>query len=237
MRMHVLKRALLQVMSGFACTIGSAFAGDMPPAYPAMAPVAQYRMASKDEEIALARSAAPPSISDSADVLVLGEHGYETAVKGKNGFACLVLRSWTAGFDDPVFWNPKVRGPACLNAAAVRSVLPHYLERAQWVLSGISKSEMLARTKAELAAHSYLMPEPGAMCFMMAKGQYLSDSGSHHWHPHVMFYVADEHKADWGVDAEGSPVITGSMAPEPVTIFMVPVGKWSDGTAYAMDMK
>ena len=220
-------------LAGLAGMMGSAFADT----YPDRAPLEQYAMASRDAEIALAKSAAPASISNDAEILVLGAHGYETAVKGKNGFTCLVLRSWTAGFEDPVFWNPKVRGPACLNAAAVRSVLPHHLERAQWVLAGVSKAEMAARVKAQIAAHSYVMPEEGAMSFMMSKGQYLSDDGSHHWHPHVMFYVGNVGGSAWGADLPGSPVFAGPMAPEPVTIFFVPVSKWSDGTSEMMSMK
>src|SRR4029077_6786258 len=89
--------------------------------YPEMAPAEQYRIANREDEIALARSAAPPSISGDAEVLVLGSHGYETAVKGKNGFVCFVQRSWTAGFDDPEFWNPKIRGPNCFNPPAART--------------------------------------------------------------------------------------------------------------------
>jgi hypothetical protein len=77
-----------------------------PAPYPVMAPVEQYTIASREAEIALARTAAPPSISAAADVLVLGRRGYESAVKGANGFVCFVERSWTAGFDDPQFWNP-----------------------------------------------------------------------------------------------------------------------------------
>src|SRR5215468_3572192 len=103
-------------------------------AYPQMAPVEQYRIASREDEIALARSAAPPSISADAEVLVLGSRGYETAVKGKNGFVCFVERSWAAGFDDPEFWNPKLRKPNCFNATAARTELPQYLERTEWVL-------------------------------------------------------------------------------------------------------
>lgn len=57
-------------------------------------------------EIALARSAAPESISRDAEVMVLGRHGYETAIKDKNSFVCMVERSWSAGIDDPDFWNP-----------------------------------------------------------------------------------------------------------------------------------
>lgn len=45
-------------------------------------------------EIALARSAAPPAICGGAEVMVLGRDGYSTAVGGKNGFLCIVERSW-----------------------------------------------------------------------------------------------------------------------------------------------
>ena len=86
--------------------------------YASMAPLDQYLMADRNAEIALARSAAPEAISRDADVLVLGRHGYETAVKGKNGFVCLVERGWMGPFngeDAANFWNPKVRGPVCYN--------------------------------------------------------------------------------------------------------------------------
>ena len=128
--------------------------------YAAMAPVDRYMMA-RDAEIALAKSAAPSSISDDATVLVLTPRGYETAVQGSNGFVCLVERAWLAEFVNPIFWNPAVRGPDCLNPAAARSVLPHDVERAKWVLAGLSIPQMIERTKAELAAKTYAMPEPG----------------------------------------------------------------------------
>jgi hypothetical protein len=201
-----------------------------------MAPIEQYRMASADDEIALARSAAPRSVSADAQILVLGAHGYEVAAKGKNGFVCLVERSWSADLDDPAFWNPKIRGPDCLNPVAARSVLPHILERTQWVLAGVSRDEMIRRTKAQVAAHAYVFPEPGAMAFMQSKGGYLSDDGGH-WHPHLMFFVANMADAQWGANLPGSPVYSASSALEPVTTFFVPVTKWSDGTPDAMHMK
>src|SRR5580698_140226 len=83
--------------------------------YPSMAALNQYLMADRNSEIALARSAAPDSISRDATVAVLGSHGYETAVEGKNGFVCIVERGWMNLFDNPEFWSPKVRGPICFN--------------------------------------------------------------------------------------------------------------------------
>jgi hypothetical protein len=199
-----------------------------------MAQIKDYHMASASEEISLARSAAPRSISGEAEILTLGDRGYDTAVKGKNGFVCLVERSWASGFDDAEFWNPKRRGPICHNAAAAHTLLAPYLERTQWVLAGVSKSDMLQRTKSASAANIFRAPEPGALSYMMSKQGYLGD-GAGHWHPHLMFYLTRTDGAAWGADLDGSPVFAAQGDPEPITTFFVPVPKWSDGTL--ADMK
>jgi hypothetical protein len=223
---------------GIVCAIGLAAAGDAKSSYPVMAPIGQYQVASPAEEVAMARSAAPAAISGDADVLTLGEHGYESAAKGGDGFVCMVWRSWAASFVEPEFWNPKIRGPICLNPAAVRSVLPGYLERTKWVLAGVSRTDMIDRTKAAIAARTYLLPEPVAMSYMMSKQQYVSDTGGPggHWHPHLMFFVAHTDAAAWGANRSGSPIFSAQGDPEPVTTFFVPVTKWSDGTPAVMEM-
>jgi hypothetical protein len=197
--------------------------------YPNMAPVAQYMM-DRSEEIALARTAAPPSISNDAAVMVLGAHGFETAAKGTNGFVCLVTRSLDAEFVNPISRNPIVRGPDCLNPPAVRSVLPHMLERTKWALAGLSIPQMIERDKAELAVKTYVLPEPGAMAFMMSKEQRLGPRGTN-WHPHLMFFVANISDADYGANYPGSPVLHPALGdPDPIATFLVPVRMWSDGT-------
>jgi len=202
--------------------------------FPSMAPVEQYRIGSRSEEIALARSAAPASISSDADVLVLGDHGYEVAVKGKNGFVCLVERSWFASFNDSVFWNPRIRGPDCLNPAAVSTVLPVNLERTQWVLAGLSKTEMLARTKSSAVANQ--APAPGSMGYMLSKQGHLSDVDGH-WHPHLMFFQPHTALSAWGANLPGSPLFGQEGDPNEATVLYVPVGKWSDGTSASMDAR
>ena len=87
----------------------------------------------------MARSAAPPSVSKDATVLVLGRHGYETAVEGRNGFVCNVDRAWMGSFEnDPEFWNPNNRGPVGYNPPAARTVLPITLIRTKlaWKIDG-----------------------------------------------------------------------------------------------------
>jgi hypothetical protein len=219
------------VLAGLLVLSGPVAAADVEAAYPEMAPLEQYMMSSPTEEVALARSAAPESISGAADVLTLGRHGYETAVHGHNGFVCLVERSWGAGLDDPGLWNQKIRAPICLNPAAVGSVLRAYLERTDWVLAGAPRDVLRDRTRRAVAARTYPLPPAGAMCFMLSKLGYLGDDARGPWHPHLMLFVPRVDTATWGANLAGSPVMALQGDAEPVTTFLVPVQMWSDGTA------
>ena len=200
--------------------------------YPKMAPIEQYLMTDRNAEIAMARSAAPASISADAEVRVLGRQGYETAEKGKNGFVCLVERSWMSPFDFAQFWNPKMRGPICFNPPAVRSILPLTLKRTELVLAGESKAQIIEGVK-KFDAEGLPALAPGAMSFMMSPEGYLNDTAGH-WVPHLMFYIPLTDSGVWGADLTGSPVMLNTQfngAPEPITEFMIPVSTWSDGTA------
>ena len=203
--------------------------------YPSMAPLDQYLIADRNAEIALARSAAPESISQDAEIMVLGRQGYETAVKGKNGFVCLVWRSWAAGIEDPEFWNPKQRGPVCLNPAGARFNLPLTAKRTALILAGRSKAQMFDDMKAAFDKKELPAPESGAMCFMLSKQGHLNDHAGH-WQPHLMFFVPPTEPATWGSGLQGSPVVGAfTDTQERVTVFLVPVAKWSDGTAASVD--
>jgi hypothetical protein len=203
-------------------------ADDRAASYPSMAPIEQYRM-QRDAEIALARTAAPESISHDAEIMVLGEHTYEIAVEGKNGFVCIVQRSWTAGTDDPDFWNPKLRAPICYNPAAARTYLRYMIKRTEIVLASHSKDEMAKSIEAGIAKKELPAVESGAMCYMLSKQQYLGDHFTH-WHPHLMFFLPPTDPATWGTEAKDSPIIGVKDDLDRLTVFLVPVGKWSDGT-------
>ncbi len=198
--------------------------------YPKMAPLNQYMM-DRGAEIAMARSAAPASISRDAEVLVLGRHGYETAVKGTNGFVCLVERGWTAPLDDPNFWNPKIRGTMCLNSAAARSYLPITIKKTELILAGESKTQMADAIKAALDKKELPSLQPGAMCYMLSRQQYLNDTaGRWHWHPHVMFFIPETDSMARGENLPGSPILTSKDSLDRLTVLMVLVPRWSDGT-------
>jgi hypothetical protein len=211
---------------------GSHRAGDRSAVYPSMASIEQYLMPDRNAEIALARSAAPASISSDAKILVLGWRGYETAVEGRNGFVCMVERSWTSPFNSAEFWNPKIRVPQCFNPAAARSILPLTFNRTEMVLAGLSKAQMIDNIKAGFNNKELPAPEPGAMSYMMSRQGYLNDALGH-YAPHLMFYFPLTDKASWGADLPDSPVVLNPQfrdGPEPITEFVIGVGKWSDGT-------
>jgi hypothetical protein len=214
-------------------------AGELGTLYPRMAPIERYLM-DRNAEIALARSAAPEAISRHATVLVLGRHGYETAVRGNNGFVCMVERGWVGALDSPEMWNPRIRGADCLNAPASRSILPLALLRTRMLLAGHSPGDVAAAIRERLGKAELPPVETGAMSYMMAKDSYLTDAGAHNG-PHVMFFIAVADASVWGAGVPGSPVGAGpywSFKGEasleaglpPINVFTVSVRNWSDGT-------
>ncbi|MBA3678218.1 MAG: hypothetical protein H0W74_12595 [Sphingosinicella sp.] len=193
--------------------------------YVSMFPLEAYLEKSELSEIALARSAAPASISGNAEVLVLDATGHHRALTGKNGWTCLVQRSWNDAYEKPDFWNPSIRVPICFNMAAARSILPVYLERTKWVLAKRSLADVLV----EARAHPVPDPEPGSFAMMMSKQGYLAD-GIGPAYPHVMVYMSNVPEAAWGANLLASPVGATPGYKPSITVFYLPAKKWSDGT-------
>jgi hypothetical protein len=208
-------------------TAYQALAQDAKTPYSKMAPINQYLMPDRSAEIALARSAAPKSISGDAEVLVLGRHGFETAVKGKNGFVCFVGRGWSSAADAD-YWNPKVRVPICVNAAAARTYLLRITKITDLALAGQTPAQVNEAIAAALARKELPPMEPGAMCYMMSKQGYGGDSAPH-WPSHLMFFYSDTDPAIWGANLPGSPIIAVADPLEHLTQFVIPTQRWSDG--------
>ena len=204
-----------------------AWSQDAATAYPKMAPVEQYLM-DQTAEIALARTAAPESIARDAAVMVLGRHGFKTAVQGRNGFVCIVGRSWTST-TDAEFYNPKVRVPMCVNAAAARSYLVRITRITDLALAGRTLAQVNEAMAAAVASKELPPMAPGAMCYMMGKEGYGGDSVPH-WPSHLMFFYSNLDPAIWGANLPGSPVFAVADPQEQLTQFVIPVQRWSDGT-------
>ena len=200
-----------------------------------MPPLSQFLMPAQTE-IALARSAAPASISSHATIMVLGTHGYTVAVQGSDGFTCLVERAWMQPYNKKPFWNLKFQAPVCYNAVASRSVLLYTFKRTALALGGATESQIEQTMQAAIAAKTLPIPPPDAFAFMMSKNQDFG-GGTGSWYPHLMFYMPRADMAhngeSWGADRLRSPVVydAADMMPEPWAQFFIPVSHWSDGSA------
>jgi len=198
--------------------------------------VEPYLIADRDSEIALARTAAPHTISDSATILVLGLKGYTQAVHGTNGFTCLVVRALADPLTAPERWDPKGIAPHCFNPPATRTVLPTVLKQTEWVMAGMTPAQIIKQFDKGYATHQFVAPANGAMTYMLSPAQALGPSDSH-WVPHVMFYYAKSMSPSlWGIGDSVKTIINGSAGDPNATylLLLIPVRRWADGST-AMD--
>lgn len=221
-----LRRALVLLLAVTALPFSARAASSE--GLPTRGPISPYLMP-RQAEIALARSAGPPSIAANAEVLVLTPNGFETAVKGTNGWVCIVERSWNSAFDDTEFWNPKERGPDCLNPPAARTEIPQQIQEAKWALAGLNRQQMAEETKTAFVDRSFKSPEPGAFGFMLSKEGYLNHARGP-WQPHMMFFVTKDQVASYGSNVANSPTASKDRGPYLSAMIYVPVPAWSDGS-------
>lgn len=127
------------------------------------------------------------------------------------------------------FWNPRLRASLCFNPAAAHTYLQITIKKTEFVLTGQSKTQMFESLKAAFDKKELPPLEPGAMCYMLSKQQFLSDQVVH-WHPHLMFFIPESDSATWGSNLPDSPIIGAEVPQDRLTIFLVPVSSWSDGT-------
>jgi hypothetical protein len=147
---------------------------------------------SRDIEVPLARSAAPPSVSDHARVLVLEDTAFVVADSGSNGVTCIVDRSWPASLE-----------PQCFDAEASATILPIELRRTILYHEGHSDAEVERDIGEGLARGRFRLPRRPAVSYMMSDAQKLiSDDGTPagHWRPHIMIYYPNltSHEVGFG---------------------------------------
>jgi len=150
-----------------------------------------------EREIALARSAAPPEISDSATIYVLSENSWEIAVKGSNGVACHVNRSWVASLE-----------PHCFDVEAAATILPMELRRTELLHQGRSLAEANRDIAEGLASGRFRLPRRLAMSYMMSSAQQLiGDDGqaAGNWRPHIMIFFPYLTAAELGLGTNQDP--------------------------------
>ena len=202
------------------------------PKYP---PLSEYMM-TPEAEIALAKSAAPESVSAHATVKILTASGYKVAAQGDNGFICLVMRGWSAPTYTPaqfrdLVYDAAVRAPICFNPPAAREVLPYYELRSKLGMEGktpdqISESVQAAYSKGELPRR-----EEVSFAYMWSADQNLG-TGIGHWHPHMMIFAPYYDNSLLGNNEFGSPL--PQLSDDARTPFAVVVIRVDDGLAVKM---
>jgi hypothetical protein len=199
-------------------------------------PIGEYMM-DRDAEIALARSAAPASISGRATVKILTASGYTVAAEGANGFVCLVMRGWGAPSFTPVqerllVYDSKLRAPICFDPIASRTVLPLQELRAKLGMEG-NDPDAIAREVTMAYVRGKLPKMEGvAFAYMWSADQYLgANAGA--WRPHMMVYAPYYTNATLGGNQFGgaSPFVSDDEG-TPFTVVVIPVhGNTAIGTA------
>jgi len=193
--------------------------------------LSEYMMAQEDE-IALARSAAPDSISAHATVEVLTASGYKVAAQGDNGFVCMVMRGWAGA---PTFWpapvremivySSKVRSPICFDPVASRTVLPYHELRAKLRIAGKDPDTIASEVATAYATGKLPKREGVAFAYMWSADMDLGP-GIGAWHPHLMIYTPYYDNAMLGGNNPGSPLpAVGDDAGTAFAVTVVPVSR------------
>ena len=145
----------------------------------------------RQDEIAIARSAGPESVSSGATVWILGNRGYEVAEEGGNGFNCLVMRRWGAAFDiqKKTFETPgSIIAPICYDARASGAPMQEQMMRAKLGLAGKSHDEIRDAVIAAYDSGELIELDSVAFAYMYSAAQRLGPVVGA-WHPHVMVYA------------------------------------------------
>ena len=175
----------------------------------------------RDSEIALARSAAPKEVSAGAEIYVLTERGYDVAVRGTNGNACLVSRSW-----------PESLEPQCFDPEAVRTVLQTELRRGALLQSGASMETINREIEDGVREGAFRVPTRPAMTYMMSSAQVLYDDEGKRvgaWQPHLMIFYPNLTSEQLGLGSTPNPAAAIVVDPgQPLANIMIIVKKAID---------
>jgi len=190
-------------------------------------PIDRYLMP-RDAELALARTAAPPSLSERATIKVLTRSGFVVAHEGNNGAVCMVMRGFAAPTYTPaqfrdLVYDPTVRAPICFTAPAAKVAMPYYEMRTTLALEGRDPDQIAAAVKAAYTKGTLPRRDGVTFAYMWSAHQHLA-SGIGAWHPHVMLFAPNYDNAMVGGNPFGSllPQVTDD-AGTPFTVVVIPV--------------
>jgi hypothetical protein len=217
-------KSFVFLLALLAAAAGPSVAKAQTPKYPTLD---EYLMP-RDAEVALARSAAPASVSDRATVKVLAKAGYEVARPGDNGAVCMVMRGFSAPTYTPeqfrsLVYDATVRAPICFTAPAARTAMPYYELRTRLAMEGKTPDQIAAAVETAYVRGKLPRRDEVTFAYMWSADQNLGP-GISHWHPHMMVFAPYYENVMVGGNEFGGPLPQVSDdAGTPFTVVLIPV--------------
>jgi hypothetical protein len=178
---------------------------------------------SRDQEIHLARSAAPADISKDAKVYVLDHDHYVVADPGRASEACLVARPAEQAF-----------APMCGDAEADATILAVERFRSVEVLAGKSQDVVKREIADGFKSGRFHAPKRPALIFMMSSAQLLPNPAGtkiSKFLPHVMVYYPNMDNPDYGLVESQDNNVPGMVEPgSPMSALVVVMHDWVNPT-------
>jgi hypothetical protein len=198
---------------------------------PKYAPLSEYLMEAT-AEIALARSAAPDTVSGPATVKILTPLGFKVAVEGQNGFVCLVLRGWGAPTYSPEPFRAYVyvadlRAPICFDSVSARTMMPYYELRHKLGMEGKGPDEIARGIEAAYVKGELPKVDTASIAYMFSADMYLGPHLGHDFiYPHLMLFLPyyDNAKLGGNDRRSGLPFMSDDSG-TPFAVTIVPMDK------------
>lgn len=188
---------------------------------PQLVDAAEYRQFSEPCETALALSAAPKHMRNSAGVYVLGDSGYRLTRASSNGYHCLVERN-----------HPDSIIPQCFDRSSTEANLKAVLDEGKMLARGESFESLALHRERALAEGRYPEPDGPGVVYMVSDFNFIQAGGKLlKVAPHVMFHAPGLTNEDIGAvpeasfDNPGLPIVT---APGPHGFMVSFTGRASD---------
>lgn len=172
----------------------------------------------RQREIALARSACPPTIAEKAGVYVLEASGYVKVRESQNGFTAIVQHS-----------VPGAQEPQCMDAEGARAILPRILKVAELRAQGKSPEEIRRVVAEAFAKGVFQPPSRVGIDYMLSTENVVPDDHGviAPFPPHVMFYAPFLTNAEIGSEGQtggGPAFVVAQGTPYALIIVPVPAG-------------
>lgn len=163
----------------------------------------------RDVQIRIAKLAAPREVTDQADIYILGQRGYELAVRGDNGFSCLIERE-----------KPDTMEPECYDAEGSATTLKVRSYEEQQRASGVGEQAIEESIKAGYKSGKFKPPSKAGIVYMLSGYNYVLNPETGkiiHFPGHLMFYAPYATEKTIG-SGEGAPYIVHPGEPDALMI-------------------